>query len=221
MNWVAIDGPAGAGKSTIAKEASKKLGFIYVDTGALYRAIALHIIRTKKDYKNKEDIINELPNINISLEFKDREQHVILCGDDVSSEIRSPQVSMAASSVSAIKEVRDFLLSLQRNIALKNNVIMDGRDIGTVVLPESKIKIFLTASPEKRAERRYKELILKGKNVTYQDVLDDINQRDFNDQNREIAPLKPAKGAEIIDTSNMTLDESINYLVSFLKERLN
>ena len=221
MNWVAIDGPAGAGKSTIAKETSKNLGFIYVDTGALYRAIALHIIRSKKYYKNKADIINELPNINISLEFKDGEQHVILCGDDVSSEIRSPQVSMAASSVSAIKEVRDFLLSLQRNIALKNNVIMDGRDIGTVVLPESKIKIFLTASPEKRAERRYKELLLKGKNVTYQDVLDDINQRDFNDQNREIAPLKPAQGAEIIDTSNMTLDESINYLVSFIKERLN
>lgn len=221
MNWIAIDGPAGAGKSTIAKEAAKELGYIYIDTGALYRAIGLCILKSGKNTKNNKEVIKELPNINISLEFKDGLQKVMLSGEDVSYEIRKPEISMAASDVSAIKEVRDFLFSLQRDIAEKNNILMDGRDIGTVILPDAKIKIFLTASPEIRAERRYKELLLKGNKVTYEDVLDDINKRDYQDQNRKIAPLKPADGAVVIDTTDKTLKESIKCVISFIRENLN
>ncbi len=221
MNSIAIDGPAGAGKSTIAKEAAKKLGYIYVDTGALYRAIALYVIKHIQNTQSKEEVVKQLPNIDVSLEFKENVQRVILCGEDVSDDIRSPEVSMAASNISSIKEVRAFLLDLQRNIAKKNNVIMDGRDIGTVVLPNSQVKIFLTASAEKRAERRYKDLEIKGIDITYDEVLSEIKKRDFQDENREIAPLKPADDAVIIDTSDKTLSESIDYVVSFIKGQLD
>lgn len=221
MNSIAIDGPAGAGKSTIAKEAAKKLGYIYVDTGALYRAMALYIIKYTPDTKSKKEIIKQLSNIDISLEFSNNVQKVILCGEDVSDDIRNPEVSMAASNISSIKEVRAFLLDLQRDIARKNNVIMDGRDIGTVVLPNAQVKIFLTASAEKRAERRYKDLEIKGIDITYDEVLSEIKKRDFQDENREIAPLKPADDAAIIDTSDKTLSESIDYIVSFIKGQLD
>lgn len=221
MNSIAIDGPAGAGKSTIAKEAAKKLGYIYVDTGALYRATALYVIKHIQNTQSKEEVVKQLPNIDVSLEFKDNIQKVILCGEDVSDDIRNPEVSMAASNISSIKEVRAFLLDLQRNIAKKNNVIMDGRDIGTVVLPNAQVKIFLTASTEKRAERRYKDLEIKGIDITYDEVLSEIKKRDFQDENREIAPLKPADDAVIIDTSDKTFSESIDYVVSFIKGQLD
>ncbi|GFI71962.1 cytidylate kinase [Clostridiales bacterium] len=188
---VAIDGPAGAGKSTIAKAAAKKLGFIYVDTGALYRAIALNAVRN--DALSDENKLNEMLKItDVSLDFDENgTQCVILNGEDVSSLIRTPEISMGASKVSSVPAVRAFLLDLQRNIAKNNNVIMDGRDIGSVVLPNADVKIFLFASPECRAERRYKELVEKGENVTYEDVLADVNQRDYQDSHREIAPMKP------------------------------
>ena len=189
---VAIDGPAGAGKSTIAKAAAKELGFIYVDTGALYRAIAYNAV-TKGVIDDTQKIIDMLIDTNVELKYVDGVQAVYLNGDDVSAYIRTPEISMGASKVSAIPQVREFLLNLQRDIAQKNNVIMDGRDIATVVLPNADVKIFLFASPECRAQRRYKELMEKGEDVTFEDVLADVNQRDYQDSHREIAPLKRAK----------------------------
>ncbi|MDE5996429.1 MAG: (d)CMP kinase, partial [Eubacterium sp.] len=190
---VAIDGPAGAGKSTIAKAAAKKLGFIYVDTGALYRTIALNAVRN--DALSDEDkLIEMLKSTDVSLDFDENgTQCVILNGEDVSSLIRTPEISMGASKVSSVPAVRAFLLDLQRNIAKNNNVIMDGRDIGSVVLPNADVKIFLFASPECRAERRYKELIEKGESVTFEEVLADVNKRDYQDSHREIAPMKPCE----------------------------
>ncbi|MBQ6570306.1 MAG: (d)CMP kinase, partial [Clostridia bacterium] len=191
---VAIDGPAGAGKSTIAKECAKRLGFIYTDTGALYRAIGLYVHSLGKDCSDVNDVIPCLKFIDLRLSYNDDgEQIVLLNLKDVSKDIRKPEISIAASQVSAIPQVRDFLLELQRSIAAKDNVIMDGRDIGTVILPNAQIKIFLTASPEMRAKRRYDELIAKGQQVEYDDVLNDIIKRDEHDSNRSVAPLRPAE----------------------------
>ena len=218
---VAIDGPAGAGKSTVARGAAKELGYIYVDTGALYRTVALAAQR-KNVLGDVNGICDMLPGITVELKFDDEgEQRVYLNGEDVSSLIRTPEISMAASSVSQIPKVREFLLELQRSIARENNVIMDGRDIGTVVLPNADVKIFLFASPECRAERRYKELIEKGQDVKYEDVLKDVNDRDYQDSHREIAPLKPTDESIMADTTGKALPESIEMVVSVIKEKIN
>ena len=192
MIAVAIDGPAGAGKSTIAKAAAKQLGFLYVDTGALYRATGLKFSRLGFDTSLDCDLAEILSKTEVNFGYIEGVQHVFLDGEDVSEDIRTPEASMMASAVSAKPAVRAYLLEMQRKIARENNVIMDGRDIGTVVLPNAQIKIFLTASAAVRAERRYKELIEKGEQVTYDEVLKDIEKRDYNDSHREIAPLKPA-----------------------------
>lgn len=214
---VAIDGPAGAGKSTIAKACAKELGFIYVDTGALYRAVALNALRNGV-LNDEKGIVEMLKETTVELKFDEANtQRVFLNGKDVSDLIRTPEISMGASNVSKIPQVREFLLELQRSIARENNVIMDGRDIATVVLPNANVKIFLFASPECRAERRYKELIEKGENVTYDEVLADVNARDYQDSHREIAPLKPTKDSVMADTSLLTLDESIELIKSIIK----
>ena len=217
---VAIDGPAGAGKSTIARAAAKELGFIYVDTGALYRAVGVYCLRKGIVTTDADAVSSVLSEINVELKFIDGVQHVYLNNDDVSTEIRLPEASMAASNVSAIPSVRSFLFDLQRDIAAKNNCIMDGRDIGTVVLPNAQVKIFLTADPEERAMRRFKELEEKGSTVTYQEVLDDLKVRDYNDSHREIAPLKPADDSVVINTTGNTLEESINIIAEALKEKM-
>lgn len=217
---VAIDGPAGAGKSTIARAAAKKLGFIYVDTGALYRAVGVYSLRNGLDTENPETVEGTLPHIHVELQFQDGVQHVLLNGEDVSEEIRTPQASMAASAVSAVPAVRRFLFDLQREIAAKNDCIMDGRDIGTVVLPQAEVKIFLTASPETRAMRRFKELQEKGAPDTYEAVLADLKQRDYNDSHRAVAPLKPAEDSVLVDTSALTLPQSVEKVIEVIKEKL-
>ena len=216
---VAIDGPAGAGKSTIAKTVAKQIKYIYVDTGALYRAIGYFSLEHNADTKNAEQVSALLSEIKITIDFVDGEQHVFINGNDVSDKIRTPEVSMAASNVSAIPSVREFLFELQKTLARENNVIMDGRDIGTVVLPNADVKIFLTASAEERASRRYKELDEKGQAPVYDDVLKDIIQRDYNDSHREIAPLKQADDAVLVDTTNKSLDEVIEIIKSIIIER--
>ncbi len=217
---VAIDGPAGAGKSTIAKAAAKKFGFIYVDTGALYRSIAYYVISHGTDVKDTSAVISMLNNITPELKYIDGVQHVFVNGEDVSDKIRTPEVSMGASAVSAIPAVRDFLFELQQKIARENNVVMDGRDIGTVVLPNADLKIFLTASAEERARRRHKELTEKGESITFEEVLADVNQRDYNDSHREIAPLKQAEDAVLCDTTEVDLQGAIDMLCNIISERV-
>lgn len=217
---IAIDGPAGAGKSTVARAAAAKLGYIYVDTGALYRAVGVYCIRNGITTNDAENVSKALNEITVELKFIDGVQHIFLNGDDVSTEIRLPEASMAASNVSAIPAVRAFLFDLQRDIAEKNNCIMDGRDIGTVVLPNAQVKIFLTADDEERAMRRYKELKEKGSEVTFQEVLDDLRIRDYNDSHREIAPLKPAEDSVTVNTTGYTLEESIEKIVNTVKEKI-
>ncbi|MEE1139098.1 MAG: (d)CMP kinase [Acutalibacteraceae bacterium] len=217
---VAIDGPAGAGKSTVARAAAKEIGFIYVDTGALYRAVGVNALRKGIDTKDKSAVAASLSDISVDLVFENGEQKVLLNGENVSVEIRTPPASMAASDVSAVPEVRAFLFDLQRDIAKRNSCIMDGRDIGTVVLPDAKVKIFLTASPEERATRRYKELIEKGTDVKYEDVLSELIERDYNDSHREIAPLRPAEDGVILDTTGLSLDESVNSIIKIIKENI-
>ena len=214
---IAIDGPAGAGKSTVAKAVAQKFGFIYVDTGALYRSIGVNALKHNIDTNDSEKIINLLPETKVELKYIDGNQRVFLNGIDVSEEIRFPEASMAASNVSAIPEVRDFLLNLQREIAATHNVVMDGRDIGTVILPDAEYKFFLTASPEVRAARRFKELKEKGIDVDFNALLEEIIQRDYNDSHRKTAPLKQADDAILVDSSNMTLEESINAIASRIK----
>lgn len=216
---VAIDGPAGAGKSTIAKAAAKQLNYIYVDTGALYRTIAYNAVK-KNVIDDTNAVIALLNDTKVELKYIDGVQAVFLNGEDVSSYIRTPEISMGASKVSAIPEVRAFLLSLQQEIAKENDVIMDGRDIATVVLPNADVKIFLFASPECRAERRYKELVEKGENVKYEDVLADVNQRDYQDSHREIAPLKPSEDSIMLDTSTLDLNQSIDLVIKTIKENI-
>lgn len=210
---VAIDGPAGAGKSSIAKATAAEIGFIYVDTGALYRSVALFALENGLD---SDDLVKSLDKINVSLEFIDGSQHVILNGADVSDKIRTAEVSMNASKVSTIPVVREFLFGLQKKIAAENNIIMDGRDIGTVVLPDADLKVFLTASAEERANRRFKEMTDPG--ITYEQVLEDIKQRDYNDMHRDISPLKQAEDAVLLDTTGMTVEEVKNKLKDMILE---
>jgi cytidylate kinase len=198
---IAIDGPAGAGKSTIAKEVAKRLGCIYADTGALYRAIALYVISKGVSASDRENVPGLLNGIKLELRFEGGLQKVYLNGVDVSDVIRTPEISAGASDVSAIPQVRAFLLDLQRNIARTQNVVMDGRDIGTVVLPDAQVKIFLTASLEERAKRRWLQL---GKKHSYEQILEDIKTRDSNDSNRDAAPLKAADDAVILDSTDMS-----------------
>ena len=214
---IAIDGPAGAGKSTIAKMVSKELGYIYVDTGALYRTIALYI--TENDIVD-EDIEASLEKADVSLKFIDGAQRVFLGDRDVSDLIRTPEISMAASRTSAIPAVRAYLFETQQKIARENSVIMDGRDIGTVVLPNADVKIFLTASAEERANRRYKELSEKPDCPTYQEILDDIIKRDYQDMHRETAPLKQAEDAVLVDTTELNLEESAAAIVKIINEKI-
>ena len=216
---IAIDGPAGAGKSTIAKKAAEELGFIYVDTGAIYRAAALACIESHTAIDDAAAVEALLPQLDIRIIFFNGEQHILLNDKDVSESIRSENVSMAASRVSAIPAVRKFLLDLQRNFAKNADVIMDGRDIGTVVLPNAQVKIFLTASPEVRAKRRVLQLEEKGEKADFDKILYDIVQRDYNDTNRKTAPLKAAETAVMVDTSEMTLEEVVNRIVAIIKEQ--
>lgn len=219
MIAVAIDGPAGAGKSTLARAAAKKLSFIYADTGALYRSIALNTVRNNIDVSDSVSIEKMLEKTEIELKFINDEQRVFLNGEDVSDKIRTSGISMAASSISALPAVRNFLLELQRELARKNNVIMDGRDIGTVVLPNAQVKIFLTASPECRAKRRYDEYIANGKQENYEEILESIKQRDYNDSHRAIAPLKAADDAVLVDTSDDTPQQSVERIVKIIEEK--
>ncbi len=220
MIAIAIDGPAGAGKSTIAKKISAELGYVYVDTGALYRAIGLYAIRSGVPEQTEQYVVPLLPEIRVELKFIDHIQRVFLNAEDVSEAIRQNEVSMAASNVSAIPAVREFLFALQQQIARENNVIMDGRDIGTVVLPHADIKIFLTASPEDRAKRRHLELLQKGQEVDFDTLLQEIIERDHNDSTRAIAPLKKADDAIAVDTSGNSLEESIALLTDLIKSQL-
>ncbi|MBQ3499119.1 MAG: (d)CMP kinase [Clostridia bacterium] len=217
---IAIDGPAGAGKSTIARRLASKLGYIYVDTGALYRAVGVNAMRSGADTKNAEQVCATLEGADVGLRFVEGEQHVFLGEEDVSVAIRTPEASMAASNVSAIPAVRAFLFDLQRDIAAKNNCIMDGRDIGTVVLPNAEVKIFLTASAEVRAKRRYDELLAKGMQADYNQVLEEMIQRDYQDSHRAIAPLKQADDAVLVDTSDMNLEQVVETLDNIVKEKI-
>ncbi len=210
---IAIDGPAGAGKSSISKAVAAEIGFIYVDTGALYRSVALYAAQNDLD---SEALVNSLKNIDVKLEYIDGVQHVILNNEDISDKIRTPEVSMNASKVSSIPEVREFLFDLQKKIAEENNIVMDGRDIGTVVLPNADLKVFLTASAEERANRRFKETT--DKSVTYEQVLEDIKQRDYNDMNRKTSPLKKAEDAVLLDTTGMTINEVKEKLKAMIAE---
>lgn len=220
MSSIAIDGPSSAGKSTMAKELAKYFGYMYIDTGALYRAIAYYFKKNNINHKDTNRVIDELNNIEIELRFKDKLQRVFLCNEDVTDKIRSNDISMMASDISSIPEVRKFLLSIQRDMAKNNNVIMDGRDIGTVVLPQADLKIYLTASAEARAKRRYAELVEMGHDVDYKEILDTINQRDYNDMNRKTAPLKVADDAIIIDTTDYDFKECLNMLINTVKENI-
>ena len=216
---IAIDGPAGAGKSTIAKAAAKAFGFIYADTGALYRSVAYYAASKGADVKNSEEITALLSEITPELKFIDGAQHVFVNGEDVTGKIRTPEISMGASAVSAIPEVREFLFGLQKKIAAENNVIMDGRDIGTVVLPNADVKIFLTASPEERARRRHIELTEKGECVTFASVLAEVNERDYNDSHRAVAPLKQAEDAVLCDTTDVGLEDAVAMLIKIISEK--
>ena len=218
---IAIDGPGGADKSTIARAVAAELGFIYVDTGALYRAVGLNALRHGIDTRNIDGIVKMLDETDVSLSFIDGEQRVMLNGEDVSTAIRLPEASMAASNVSAIPAVRQFLFDLQRKIAEENNCLMDGRDIGSVVLPNADLKLFMTASPETRAQRRFDELKAKGEDVKYSEILDELNKRDYQDSHREIAPLKQAEDAILFDTSDLSFDEVKNKLIEMIKEIIN
>ena len=218
---IALDGPAGAGKSSIAKRAAKALDYIYVDTGALYRTIGLAATRKNVEPVASAEVENLLSGISVDLTFNDKgEQIVLLDGEDVSGLIRTPEASMMASKISAIPSVRAYLLDLQRNMAKTHNVIMDGRDIGTVVLPDANVKIFLTASPEARATRRYKELCEKGMDVNYEDILNDVITRDYNDSHRETAPLKPAEGCVMVDTTELDFEQSVEKIIAVIKENI-
>lgn len=213
MISIAIDGPSGAGKSTIARKAAAYFGFIYVDTGAIYRTIGLASFNRGIDTKDSASVIAILPELSIEMKYNDAgEQCMLLDGSDVSKDIRKPEISMCASNVSAIPEVRAFLMDMQRNMAEKHNVIMDGRDIGTVILPNANLKIFLTAGAEDRARRRFEELKEKGIETDFRSVLDDMIKRDEQDTQRAAAPLVPADDAVIVDTSGNTLEQSIDII---------
>lgn len=221
MIHIAIDGPAGAGKSTVAKALAKKLNIIYVDTGALYRTVGYHAFANKISKDDKAGIVGLLKDMNIELKYDNGTQKVFLNGEDLGDRIRLPEISMYASAVSAIPEVRAFLLDTQRSIAKQNSVVMDGRDIGTVILPNADVKIFLTASPEERARRRYEELLAKGKRVTFEEVCDDMMARDKNDSTRDVAPAVPAEDAVILDNTGFTLEESVDAVINIIRSKNN
>lgn len=219
---VAIDGPSGAGKSTIAKMCAARLGFLYADTGAIYRTVGLAAIKAGVESRDADGVRALLPNISISMKYDgDGLQRMLLNGADVTDEIRMPQVSIYASDVSAMPAVRSFLLDMQRSLADSNNLIMDGRDIGTVVLPHADLKIFLTAAAEERAQRRYEELLLRGTDTTYEQVLRDIEYRDKNDSSRAAAPLRPAEDAILVDTTGNSLEESFRLICGMIEEKMS
>lgn len=222
MISVAIDGPSGAGKSSIAKMVAREIGFIYVDTGAMYRSIGCYALSKNVDTKDEKAVSALLPEINIEVKFSPESgQLIFLNGEDVSEKIREPEMSMAASNVSAHPKVREFLFDFQRNSAKKDNVIMDGRDIGTVVLPNADIKIYLTATAEERARRRYNDFLEKGSDIDLQTVLEDIKKRDYNDTHRAIAPLKKADDAILLDTTTLSVQDTKNKIIEIIKEKLN
>ncbi len=220
MISVAIDGPSGAGKSTLAKRLAKELGYLYVDTGAMYRAIGLYALRHGVDPRDEAAVVSLLPAIQIELRYENGAQRVILCGEDVSEAIRAEEVGMATSAVSAHPPVRAFLLELQRGMARAHNILMDGRDIGTVILPDATVKVFLTASPEARAQRRLKELREKGTDTDYDTVLQDIRQRDYQDSHRAAAPLRQAEDAVLVDTSELDFEQSFQVLKDLILSRV-
>ncbi len=220
MVSVAIDGPAGAGKSTLARRLAAELGYIYVDTGAMFRTIGLYALRAGKDPKDNEAVNALLPEISLKFAFIEGEQHIYLNGEDVSTAIRTEEVGMAASAVGANPEVRAFLLGMQRDVAKTQDVLMDGRDIGTVVLPDATVKIFLTASPEARATRRWKEYQQKGVEVSYEEVLADVRQRDYQDTHRAAAPLRQADDAQLLDTSEMNFEQSLKAMKKMIVEKV-
>ena len=219
MIRIAIDGPGGAGKSSVAKAVSRALGIIYVDTGALYRNIGLYMLDNQIDTKDAETVVHALKDISIELKFEDGRQVILLNGVDRGDEIRTPAASMAASNVSAIPAVRNFLLDLQRSIAKKNSVVMDGRDIGTVILPDAEVKIFLTASAKARAERRFKELQAKGSDVSYEQVYNEMVERDRNDSTRSVAPCVPAEDAVYLDNSKLNQEETVDAILKIVKKK--
>ncbi len=216
---IAIDGPSGAGKSSLAKAIAKRLSIIYVDTGALYRSIGLYMKDHGIDPHDEAAVSAVLSDVSLSLLFQNGEQHILLCGEDVGDKIRTPEMSMYASAVSALPSVRAFLLNTQRSIAEKNSVVMDGRDIGTVILPDAEVKIFLTASSEARARRRTEELLAKGVACTFEEVLADMITRDKNDSTRKIAPAVPAEDAVFLDNSALTVEETIERALAIIEEK--
>ena len=218
MIQIAIDGPGGAGKSTVARAVAAKMGIVYVDTGALYRTIGYYVRQNDIKPDDREAVAACLGNINIQISYVDGKQYVFLNGEDMGEKIRTPEMSMYASVVSAIPAVRAFLLDTQRDIAAKNSVIMDGRDIGTVILPDADVKIFLTASEECRARRRYDELRAKGQNVTFEDVLNEMNQRDKQDSTRDVAPTAAAEDAVLLDNTDMTFEETVDAVIALAQK---
>ena len=219
MITIAIDGPSGSGKSTISKIIAKKIGFINVDTGALYRTIAYFFLENKINYKEKSEVLKNLNNISVSLKNENFSQTIFLNGVDVTQKIRTNEISMLSSEISVIPEVRQFLLKLQRDIAKENNVVIDGRDIGTVVLPNADVKIFLTADPKVRAKRRYNQLISKGQSTTFDEILELINKRDYNDIHRKISPLKKADDAILVDNSNLNQKNTVDKLMEIIEKK--
>jgi len=217
---VAIDGPSGAGKSTISRILAKELGFVYVDTGALYRAVGYYMLSNNIDPKDADTVVAALTDLTLEMRYVGGEQQVLVNGADVGGYIRTPEVSMAASAVSALPPVRQFLLDTQRRIAATENVIMDGRDIGTVVLPQAELKIFLTATAEDRAQRRFAELQEKGIATTFEEVLADMQKRDYDDSHRAAAPLKQADDARLVDTTGFTLEQSVATLKGLVEEMM-
>ena len=218
---IAIDGPAGAGKSTIARRVAKELGYYYVDTGAIYRTVAYFLDLLGVSPKDVDGVERYIDELTIEIEYDEEgKQHMLMNGMDVSDDIRTQDISQKASLVSAHKVVRDMLLDMQRQVARENNVIMDGRDIGTVVLPKANVKIFLTASPEIRAKRRYDELVAKGQKTTLAQVLKDVEQRDYQDTHREIAPLKQAKDAVLLDTSDLDIEGVVAAIKTIVQEKI-
>lgn len=219
MIRIAIDGPSGSGKSTLAKAVARELGIIYVDTGALYRTIGYYVYQNGKDPHNAEQVASLLSGINIELKYENGSQRVILNGEDLGDKIRMPEMSMYASAVSTIPAVREFLLEMQKALARENSVVMDGRDIGTVIIPDADLKIFLVASNETRAKRRTLELQSKGVDASFEEVLADMIERDKQDKNRDIAPAIPAEDAIMFDNSEMSVEESLKEVVRLLNER--
>jgi cytidylate kinase len=216
---IAIDGPAGAGKSSIAKTLAAHYGYIYVDTGALYRGLAYKAISSNVDIKDVPAVEKMLESTTLNIEYNEKGQRIILDGADISDKISTPEISMGASDISAIPCVRTWLLNMQKDLAKSNNCIMDGRDIGTVILPDAKVKIFLTASVEERAKRRYKELIAKGEDVTYEDIIEDVKKRDYNDSHRAVSPLVKADDAIEVDTTYLDIDKSLEAIKKIIDHR--